>query len=310
MGKTKGLTRLSGAENYPVWWLRFKAHARSQGFDRLLKFREKYVDEIKKDAAAMKLRTMKIAAKDVARDAGEKFDTPHRSVSASESELDVSSEDMSGVNSDASSGLASIDTHSSSAHGSRKKKRTIESKVAKKRRNFFDLVLSCVSDAIAMKLERKAGDDGLHALREIEKLYAGKSVDRVDDLKTSMKDLDPDHFSNFSEYMEGVLQIQSQLEVVGWPVEDSMIRVFIRDKAPSEFKAYIATISRDSLSLEDWCEEISVFSKSLEKKSKKSPTRRTLACQSQSKWNPCNCQLCGQSGHLAPRTMQQGQDSR
>jgi hypothetical protein len=194
MGKTKGLTRLSGAENYPVWWLRFKAHARSQGFDRLLKFREKYLDEIKKDAAAMKLKTMKLAAKDVARDAGEKFDTPHRSVSASESELDVSSEDMSGVNSDASSGLASIDTHSSSAQGSRKKKRTIESKVSKKRRKLFDLILSCVSDAIAMKLERKAGDDGLHALREIEKLYAGKSVDRVDDLKTSMKDLDPEHF--------------------------------------------------------------------------------------------------------------------
>ena len=242
MGKTKGLTRLSGAENYPVWWLRFKAHARSHGFDRLLKFREKYVDEIKKDAAAMKLRTMRIAAKD--KDVGEKFDTPHRSVSASESELDVSSEDMSGVNSDASSGLQSIDTHSSSAQGSRKKKRTIESKVAKKRRKLFDLVLSCVSDAIAMKLERKAGDDGLHALREIEKLYAGKSVDRVDDLKTDMKDLEPEHFLNFSEYMEAVLQIQSQLEVVGWPVEESMIRVFIRDRAPSEYKSYIATVSR------------------------------------------------------------------
>jgi hypothetical protein len=53
---------------------------------------------------------------------------------------------MSGVNSDASSGLASIDTHSSSAHGSRKKKRTIESKVNKKRRKLFDLILSCVSD--------------------------------------------------------------------------------------------------------------------------------------------------------------------
>jgi hypothetical protein len=100
--------------------------------------------------------------------------------------------------------------------------------------------------------------------------------------------------------MEAVLQTQSQLEVVGWPVEESMIRVFIRDRAPSEFKAYIATVSRDSLSLEDWCEEISVFSKSLEKK-KKSPSRRSLAFQSQSKWNPCNCQLCGQSGHLAPQ---------
>ena len=98
-----------------------------------------------------------------------------------------------------------------------------------------------------------------------------------------------------------MLQIQSQLEVVGWPVEESMTRVFIRDKAPSEYKSCVATVSRDSLSLEDWCEEISVFSKSLEKKNKKSPTRRTLACQSQSKWNPCNCQLCGQSGHLAPQ---------
>ena len=69
--------------------------------------------------------------------------------------------------------------------------------------------------------------------------------------------------------MEAVLQTQSLqvLEVVGWPVEDSMTRVFIRDKAPiSECKTFIATVSRDSLSLEDWCEETSVFSRSLEKK--------------------------------------------
>ena len=90
MGK-KATLRLKGAENYPVWWLRFKAVARAQGFERLLKFREKYSEEVKKGAASMKLKAMTLKAmklsevEDVSRDAGEKFDTPempkHRSVS-------------------------------------------------------------------------------------------------------------------------------------------------------------------------------------------------------------------------------------
>ena len=199
MGK-KATLRLKGAENYPVWWLRFKAVARAQGFERLLKFREKYSEEVKKDAASMKLKAMKLAeAEDVSRDAGEKFDTPamkHRSVSE-----DESSSDMSGARSDESSGLESVATHSVSSRGSRKKKRTIDSKVRRKHRKLFDLVISCVSDAITMTLERKACDDGVKALREIEKLYAGKSVGRVDDLKSDMKDLDPGHFTSFGEYM-------------------------------------------------------------------------------------------------------------
>ena len=299
MGK-KATLRLKGAENYPVWWLRFKAVARAQGFERLLKFREKYSEEVKKDAASMKLKAMKLAeAEDVSRDAGEKFDTPaiHRSVSEDESQ---SGSDMSGAKSDESSGLDSVATHSVSSRGSRKKMRTIDSKVRRKHRKLFDLVIHCVSDEIAMKLERKASEDGVKALREIEKLYAGKSVDRVDDLKSDMKDLDPDHFTSFGDYMEAILQIQAQLEIVGWPVEESMIKVFIRDKAPSDYKSFIATISRSSLDLEDWCEEISTFSKSFSKTKKEGKSRKLLACQSR-KWSPMDCQLCGQSGHLAPQ---------
>ena len=47
MGKTKALTRLKDAENYPIWWLRFVPMARARGFDRILKYREKYIDEIR-----------------------------------------------------------------------------------------------------------------------------------------------------------------------------------------------------------------------------------------------------------------------
>ena len=80
----------------------------------------------------------------------------------------------------------------------------------RKNRKLYDLLISCVTDEIAMKLENKFSEDGIKALQEIERLYAGRDVDRVTELVSSMKDLDPDHFVGFSEYMEAILQIQAQ----------------------------------------------------------------------------------------------------
>ena len=109
--KRSTMTRLKGANDYPVWWLRFQPYARGLGFDRLLKHREGYIDEIKKDAAEMRLKNMKLkkGTEDVGRDGGEKFDTPHRSVSDSD---ESSGGDMSGADSDGSSGLGSVDVES------------------------------------------------------------------------------------------------------------------------------------------------------------------------------------------------------
>ena len=164
MGKTKGLTRLKDAASYPVWWLRFVPYARRCGFDRLITHRENYVNVIRAEAAAAKARNERLAkmAADTGDggDGGDGFGTPraelHRSVSESSS-----CDDMSGAaRSDGSSGLESIATHGiGSSEG--KKKRTIESKVDKRVRKFFDLVLSCVSDSIAMKISRKTKGNGL-----------------------------------------------------------------------------------------------------------------------------------------------------
>ena len=229
----KKTARLRGAGDYQIWWLRFQSRARAMGFDRLLKHREKYKDVIAAEAAAMKLSRMKLSKKDedTTRSGGEDFDTPHRSVS------EPSSDDMSGAgSSDASSGLRSIATESIGSRYSQGKqktrKRTIESKVAKKVTKLYDLLLACVCDDIAMKMARKAKGNGLVALRLIEKTYASNEVDRAEDLRSEMKDLDPINFVCFGEYMESVLQTQSKLEVIGNPVEEAMIRVFIRDKAP------------------------------------------------------------------------------
>jgi hypothetical protein len=148
----------------------------------------------------------------------------------------------------------------------------------------------------------------LEALRMIEKEYASSEVDRAEDLRSEMKDLDPEHFVvGFGEYMEGILQIQSKSEVIGKPVEDSMVRVFIRDKAPSELKAFIATISRDgSLNLDDWVMEIQKFDRTLHKGESKSKKKVKDVCIA-SYTNPKSpstglietCQLCGGIGHKA-----------
>ena len=84
----------------------------------------------------------------------------------------------------------------------KKKKRTIESKVAKKTKKLFDLTLEVVSDEIAMRLSRKVDGDGLRALHFIEEEFASGEVDRAEDLRSEMKDLDPDQFVNFGECME------------------------------------------------------------------------------------------------------------
>ena len=73
-----------------------------------------------------------------------------------------------------------------------------------------------------MKMARKAKGNGLEALRLIEKMYASSEVDRAEDLRSEMKDLDPVNFVCFGEYMESVLQTQSKLEVIGKPEEESM----------------------------------------------------------------------------------------
>ena len=230
MGKTKALTRLKGADNYPIWWLRFVPMARARGFDRILKYREKYIDEIRADAAAMHLKNMTLDKKDdVGRNGGETFDSPevehHRSVSEVATSSDMSG---AGSDSDASSGLKSVGISATSSRGSSrgsgKKKRTIETKVNRKIRKLNDFIILCVSDKIAMRLERKAKGNGLEALKVIEREYASKEVDRASDLKSEMKDLDPAKFKKLGDYMDAVLQIQEQLEVIGWPVEESMVK--------------------------------------------------------------------------------------
>jgi hypothetical protein len=306
MGKSKGMKRLNSAKDYQIWWLRFQAIARARGFDRLLTHREKYIDVVTEQAAAMKAKNAKLAKKaEAAKEEENVFDTPrtvesrvHRSVSEHSSSDDMSGVDLSDA-SDASSGLESIVLEGSSS--SSKNMRTIEKKVAKKISKLYDLIVAYVCDKIAMKLARKAKGNGLNALLLIEREYASDDADRAEDLKSEMKDLEPDHFNNFGEYMEAVLQTQAQLEVIGWPVEESMVRVFVRDRAPKDLKAFIATISRDSgLTLEEWVIEIQKFDKSLHKgKNKKKEHKLILASQTTPRGHIEACQLCNGVGHMA-----------
>jgi hypothetical protein len=306
MGKKKATSRLKGAINYQIWWLRFKTLAGARGFDRLLKYREGYIDVIRKEAATMKLAKMALvkSGEDVGRSASEEFDTPHESKVEHKSISEASSsDDMSGVDrSDVSSGVESIATLSRSigSRGKTKKRRTIESKVKRKLKDLYSLIIDNVSDEIAMKLARKSQGDGIAALKVIEKKYASGEVDRASDLKSQMKDLEPKEFKSFGDYMDGVLDLQRQLEEIGWPAEESMVRVFIRDKAPSDFRSFIATISRDKdMNLEDWVEEIASFAKQVEKDPKKvsKEERRLLACQARNQ--VVLCQLCDLPGHTA-----------
>jgi hypothetical protein len=99
------------------------------------------------------------------------------------------------------------------------------------------------------------------------------------------------------------------LEVIDKPVEESMIRVFIRDKAPAELKAFIATISSVSrLNLDEWIMEIHKFDRTLHKgkgKEKKAYKETKIACQVGSSYMKGKyghiepCQLCDGVGHGA-----------
>jgi hypothetical protein len=59
----KKTARLRNADGYQIWWLRFQSRARALGFDRLIRYREKYKSVVAAEAAAMKLSRMKLAKK-------------------------------------------------------------------------------------------------------------------------------------------------------------------------------------------------------------------------------------------------------
>jgi hypothetical protein len=185
MTKRKKGPCLTDAANYPIWWLRFCVDARASGFDRIIKHREGYSDVVKEEAMIARMKSAKLHKEDddIERSGGETFDTPRTPTRELEMDSDCSndgSEDPSNSSGDNSSGLESIATSSSIGSGgkNKKKKRTIESKVIRKNKKLFDLIVKSVSDEIAMTIQRKANQDGCGALREIERKYASSDSTR------------------------------------------------------------------------------------------------------------------------------------
>ena len=77
--KGSNATCLKGALDYQIWWLRFQVLARANGFDRIIKHREKYIDVVRDEAMAARMKNAKLHKEDledVGRSGGEEFDTP------------------------------------------------------------------------------------------------------------------------------------------------------------------------------------------------------------------------------------------
>jgi hypothetical protein len=114
-----------------------------------------------------------------------------------------------------------------------------------------------VNDDIAMMLQRKANQDGIGALVEIEDRFASSDSIRRKDLKADMNDLEPGHFVGFSDYIEAVMQIQRQLEEMGKPRDTEEVQMLIEDKAPREFRTVIQTLAmQDDLDLDNWINQL------------------------------------------------------
>ena len=267
MTKRKKGPCLTDAANYPIWWLRFCVDARASGFDRIIKHREGYSDVVKEEAMIARMKSAKLHKEDddIERSGGETFDTPRTPTRELEMDSDCSndgSEDPSNSSGDNSSGLESIATSSSIGSGgkNKKKKRTIESKVIRKNKKLFDLIVKSVSDEIAMTIQRKANQDGCGALREIERKYASNDSTRRKDLKSEMNSLDPSHFGCFSDFIEAVMQVQASLQEMGKPRDEEEVQLLIEEKAPKEYLTVIQTLSmQGDWELEKWIEELKEY---------------------------------------------------
>ena len=262
--KGKSTTCLKDASNHQIWWLRFQVLARAHGFDRIIKLRSGYMNAVKDDAMLARMKNARLSKEknDTGRDGGEDFDTPKTKVAIAMDSSDSDASDevaQSESSDDNSSGLESIVTTStdresnreSAGNGKKKsRKRTIEQKVARKNRKLYDFILSTVNDDIAMMLQRKANQDGIGALVEIEDRFASSDSIRRKDLKADMNDLEPGHFVGFSDYIEAVMQIQRQLKEMGKPRDTEEVQMLIEDKAPREFRTVIQTLAmQDDLDL-------------------------------------------------------------
>jgi hypothetical protein len=309
--KGSNATCLKGALDYQIWWLRFQVLARANGFDRIIKHREKYIDVVRDEAMAARMKNAKLHKEDpgdVGRSGGEEFDTPRTPRRELEMDSDEEpSSESARSSTDNSSGLESIATSSERSVGSsggkaRKKKRTIESKVSRKNRKLFDLVIKTVSDEIAMMVNRKADQDGCAALREIEKKYASSDSTRRKDLKSEMNQLDPSHFVAFSDYMEAIMQVQAKLQEMGKPRDAEEIQMLIEERAPKEYMVVIQTLSmQDEWELEAWIEELNKSTKRIGKKVKTIKGNKVgVGIQDCPVYDASiACQLCGGGGHAA-----------
>jgi hypothetical protein len=63
--KGSNATCLKGALDYQIWWLRFQVLARANGFDRIIKHREKYIDVVRDEAMAARMKNAKLHKEDL-----------------------------------------------------------------------------------------------------------------------------------------------------------------------------------------------------------------------------------------------------
>ena len=303
--KGKTTTCLKDASNHQIWWLRFQILARANGFDRIITLRDGYVDAVKDEAMMARMKSAKLSKgskgkKDTGRDGGEDFDTPNTKITMDSSESSYEDEvTKSDSSDDNSSGIESIATTSTDASGKGKsRKRTVEQKCARKNRKLYDFILSTVSDEIAMMLQRKANQDGIGALAELEDRYASSDSVRRKDLKADMNDLEPGHFVGFGDYIEAVMQIQRQLEEMGKPRDTEEVQMLIEDKAPKEFRTVIQTLAmQDGLSLENWITQLNKSTKRIGEAKAETAKGNKAGLAECPVYN--DCQLCGGGGHNA-----------
>ena len=105
----------------------------------------------------------------------------------------------------------------------------------------YGLVVENVNNAIMLRLQRLCKGDGLGALENLNKWFGitpNQSL-RIIKLKRLINDLTVQDCTNFSSYVEEVMQAQATLAMLGKGVDEETIKTNITVQIPREYDTIV-----------------------------------------------------------------------
>ena len=287
------ITTLEGSEDYSIWKTRLKARiAKSkQGLDRLLIHGDDLVEIMTNEAVQKQQNQNRLSLRTTTGANPVESNSDLSDADSTGEEPVIQAEEITPVN---------------------ELMEQAEKAVDKMNRKLYAEIIETVSDAIAKRLERRAENDGMMCIELLKKWFEGKDVTRVRRLKTELSELEAGKFDTFPDYMEGIMALQQQLEVLGKPSDEDQLKLNIEKEIRVNFTDYkdilveLGTDENCDLDLQDYVDRVEAHCIRIDALTRVKTKKKAIASQTREQrrgnnYNGSNyieCAKCGKGGHI------------